>query len=162
MSPSWPASTCAGAAPTFEPTDKRLSTARALYVRRTKYDGRVNFSRFYRDASDLTDLFKWVLRPRDDDPAMNSNRYPARGRTLKLAAAVVGAAALIALTVATTSQYRDGSGTTALAGSGDAPSNTTYTQPSTAAMTMGATATWSTPSSAPEVSEASPAIKAGS
>jgi hypothetical protein len=34
-----------------------------------------------------------------------------------------------------------------LAGSGDAPANTTYVQPTDNAMTMGATATWTTPTS---------------
>lgn len=48
-----------------------------------------------------------------------------------------------------------------LAGSGDAPSNTTYAQPTDKAMTMGATATFTTPLSVEQSPSASPAIKAG-
>jgi len=48
-----------------------------------------------------------------------------------------------------------------LAGSGDAPTNTVYTQPSVSAATMGATATFTTPSSVPPVTEAVPPVEAG-
>jgi hypothetical protein len=49
----------------------------------------------------------------------------------------------------------------ALAGSGDAPANTTYVQPSVTAATMGATATWTTPTSIMPTEKAVPAVKAG-
>ena len=48
-----------------------------------------------------------------------------------------------------------------VAGSGDAPSNTTYTQPAVGAMTQGATATFSAPPSTPSVESAVPSVKAG-
>ncbi len=47
-----------------------------------------------------------------------------------------------------------------LAGSGDAPSNTTYRQPAVAGMNMGATATWAPPATTEEITKAVPAIKA--
>jgi hypothetical protein len=53
-----------------------------------------------------------------------------------------------------------GSGT-ALAGSGDAPANTTYVQPSVIAATMGATATWTTPEPTLATDKAVPVVKAG-
>ena len=59
---------------------------------------------------------------------------------------MAGAAVVVAgaLTVAFDG---DGSGRAdVLAGSGDAPANTTYSQPTGGAMTMGATATFTTPS----------------
>ncbi|TPG28188.1 hypothetical protein [Mycolicibacterium hodleri] len=43
-----------------------------------------------------------------------------------------------------------------LAGSGDAPANTTYVQPTDNAMTMGATATWTTPTSVEAIVKAVP------
>jgi hypothetical protein len=46
--------------------------------------------------------------------------------------------------------------------SGHAPTNIVYAQPNVAGMTMGATATTTTPRSVPETTEAKPAIKAGS
>jgi hypothetical protein len=49
-----------------------------------------------------------------------------------------------------------------LAGSGDAPTNTVYIQPSVSAMTMGATATFTTPASVEPTTEAVPPVKAGS
>jgi hypothetical protein len=48
-----------------------------------------------------------------------------------------------------------------MAGSGSAPMNTTFTQPVVGAMSMGNTATSTTPASAPTVSVATPAVKAG-
>jgi hypothetical protein len=51
--------------------------------------------------------------------------------------------------------------TSAVAGSGDAPANTTYRQPVAKVMDMGATATWAAPSSAPATTMAVPPIKAG-
>jgi hypothetical protein len=49
----------------------------------------------------------------------------------------------------------------ALAGSGDAPANTTYVQPTIVGATMGATATWTTPSLSAPTGKAVPAVKAG-
>jgi hypothetical protein len=49
-----------------------------------------------------------------------------------------------------------------LAGSGDAPANTVFVQPTVSAMDMGATATETTPASVPAMTEAVPPIKAGS
>jgi len=49
---------------------------------------------------------------------------------------------------------------TSLAGSGDAPANTTYSQPVVAGMNMGATATWAPPASTEATSKAMPPIKA--
>jgi hypothetical protein len=49
----------------------------------------------------------------------------------------------------------------ALAGSGDAPANTTYVQPTVVGATMGATATWTTPSLTVPTGKAVPAVKAG-
>jgi hypothetical protein len=53
-----------------------------------------------------------------------------------------------------------GSGT-ALAGSGNAPANTTYVQPSVIAATMGATATWTTPEPTLATAKAVPVVRAG-
>jgi hypothetical protein len=50
---------------------------------------------------------------------------------------------------------------TMVAGSGDAPSNTTYTQPAVSGMNVGSTATFSAPPSEPSVSSAVPSVKAG-
>lgn len=51
--------------------------------------------------------------------------------------------------------------TSDLAGSGDAPTNTTYRQPVPKVMDMGATATWAAPASMPATTMAVPPIKAG-
>jgi hypothetical protein len=92
---------------------------------------------------------------------MNGNQNPKN--RVKPIAAIAGAAAVIvagALTVAF-----DGGGsehTNVLAGSGNAPANTTYRQPSVAAMSMGATASApETPATTPEIAYAKPVIKAG-
>src|ERR1700755_2134189 len=57
--------------------------------------------------------------------------------------------------------HGDGKTGTNLANSGDAPTNTVYVQPSDKAMTMGATATFTTPNSVEESPSASPPVKAG-
>lgn len=51
-------------------------------------------------------------------------------------------------------------GTTSLAGSGDAPANTTYAQPVVAGMNVGATATWAPPSTTEPVMKAVPLVRA--
>ena len=77
--------------------------------------------------------------------------------------AACAAAAVIAGGVSTVMLDDGGSGhASTLAGSGDAPANTVYTQPSVSAMTMGATATFTTPATVEPVTEAVPPIKAGS
>jgi hypothetical protein len=50
--------------------------------------------------------------------------------------------------------------TTSLAGSGDAPANTTYVQPVVGGMNMGATATWAAPATTEATMMAVPAVKA--
>jgi hypothetical protein len=48
-----------------------------------------------------------------------------------------------------------------LAGSGDAPANTTFVQPTDNAMTMGATATWTTPTTVEPIAKAVPSKSGG-
>ena len=93
---------------------------------------------------------------------MNTKRTTDSRRGVKLVGAVCGAAAVIgagALTVV----LDDGGAThpTTLAGSGDAPTISVFTQPSVSAMTMGATATFTTPLSVEPTTEATPPVKAG-
>jgi hypothetical protein len=75
---------------------------------------------------------------------------------------IIGMTAFAAMTVLgiAYSTSNVGSGT-ALAGSGDAPANTTYVQPTVIAATMGATATWTTPEPTLATDKAVPVIKAG-
>jgi hypothetical protein len=81
---------------------------------------------------------------------------------MKLAGAVLAGAAVAVAGALTLAFDGGGSGPAdVLAGSGDAPANTTYSQPTGGAMTMGATATFTTPSSVPPVTEAVPPVKAG-
>ncbi|HKP40622.1 hypothetical protein [Mycobacterium sp.] len=83
-----------------------------------------------------------------------------RGKAL---GAALGAAALITLGVLSFSATSPNT-TTAdipLAGSGSAPVNTSFVQPVVGGMNLGATATTTTPPSAPEISVAVPPIKAG-
>jgi len=81
-----------------------------------------------------------------------------------LAGALLAGAAVVVAGALTVAFDGDGSGRAdVLAGSGDAPTNTVFTQPSIAGMTMGATASApATPGTTPEVADAKPAIKAGS
>ena len=82
---------------------------------------------------------------------------------MKLAGAVCAAAAVIGAGVMTVVLDDSGPGhVDTLAGSGDAPTNTVYIQPSVSAMTMGATATFTPPASVPATTEAVPPVKAGS
>ena len=93
---------------------------------------------------------------------MNTNRTPTKGRGVKLVGAAVAAAAVAGAGALTVALDDNGQGhVNMLAGSGDAPTNTVYTQPSVSAATMGATATFTTPSSVPPVTEAVPPVKAG-
>jgi hypothetical protein len=95
---------------------------------------------------------------------MNTIRTQTKRRGVKLAGALLAGAAVVVAGALTVAFDGDGSGhADVLAGSGDAPTNTVFTQPSVAAMTMGATASApATPASTPEVADAKPAIKAGS
>jgi hypothetical protein len=75
---------------------------------------------------------------------------------------MIGAAAFVSLGVLSLGfGHGDRSTGTNLANSGDAPTNTVYIQPTDKAMTMGATATFTTPNSVEQSPSASPAVKAG-
>ena len=94
---------------------------------------------------------------------MNANLKPSGPRGVKLAGAAFAAAAIVGAGVLTVVLDNGGAiHSSTLAGSGDAPSNTVYTQPSVTAMNMGATATLTTPASTPATTEAVPPIKASS
>jgi hypothetical protein len=95
---------------------------------------------------------------------MNMIRTRTKRRGLKLVGAVLAGAAVVVAGALTVAFDGDGSGhADVLAGSGDAPTNTVFIQPTVAGMTMGATASPpATPASTPEVADAKPAIKAGS
>jgi hypothetical protein len=84
-------------------------------------------------------------------------RIRTKRRGVKFIGAVLAGAAVVAAAALTVAF--DGHANV-LAGSGDAPSNTTFSQPAGPAMTMGATATATTPPSAPAVAVASPTITA--
>jgi hypothetical protein len=88
---------------------------------------------------------------------MRSQTNRLRVKTL----GVAGAAAFVALGAVSLGYGHDGSGPVDLAGSGDAPANTTYVHPSDAAMTMGATATWTAPASIEATAKAIPASDGG-
>lgn len=82
---------------------------------------------------------------------------------MKLVGVACASAAVIGAGVLTVAFGDDGPRhTSTLAGSGDAPTNTVFVQPTVSAMTMGATATFTTPASVPATTEAVPPIKAGS
>jgi hypothetical protein len=93
---------------------------------------------------------------------MNTNRMPTSGRGVKLLGAAVAVAAVVTAGALTVALDRNGSGHFAtLAGSGDGASGGIYVPPSVGNMNTGATATFTTPSSVPAVTEAVPAVKAG-
>lgn len=70
---------------------------------------------------------------------------------------IAGAAAFVALgALGLSTNGQPNLGGVVLAGSGDAPANTTYVQPTDSAMTMGATATMTTPSSIEATAKAVP------
>lgn len=93
---------------------------------------------------------------------MNTNRTPTSRRGLKLLGVAAAGAAVVGAGVLTAAPDNGGPPhTNTLAGSGNAPANTTYAQPSVGNMNMGATATFTTPSSVPPVTEAVPPVKAG-
>ena len=93
---------------------------------------------------------------------MNTHLTRTKRRGVKLAGAVVAGAAVAAAGAMTlTFDSSDSGHANVLAGSGNAPTNTVYVQPTVGAMNMGATATFTTPSSMPQVTEAVPPVKAG-
>jgi hypothetical protein len=92
---------------------------------------------------------------------MNTDRRLQKGRSFKLAGALAGAGAVVALGALAVGLDRDGSAAANLAGSGDAPTNTSFVQPNVTGMNMGGTATTTTPPPAPAISAASPTVKAG-
>ena len=86
-----------------------------------------------------------------------------KSSVVKRAGFLVGAAAVLALAASGVVYGAETSGPPAsLAGSGDAPTNTTYTQPGVTGMNVGATATMTTPGPTLATSMAVPALKAGS
>jgi hypothetical protein len=95
---------------------------------------------------------------------MNTYLTRTKRRGVKLVGAVLAGAAVVAAGALTvTFDSNDSGQATVLAGSGDAPTNTVFVQPTVAGMTMGATASPpATPATTPEVADAKPAIKAGS
>jgi hypothetical protein len=94
---------------------------------------------------------------------MNTKRQATSRRGVKLTGAACAAAAVLGAGVLTVALDNSGAGhTSMLAGSGDAPTNTVYVQPSVSAMTMGATATFTTPATVEPTTEAVPPVKAGS
>jgi hypothetical protein len=109
-----------------------------------------------------------VLSPASRDNASMIPNLPKRvirqWLGVKPLAALVGAAALITLAVlsATAGQPQHTPIELPQAGSGSAPMNTTFNQPVVGGMTLGGTATTTTPPTAPAVSMAVPAVKAGS
>jgi hypothetical protein len=92
---------------------------------------------------------------------MTQNESQANSRRVKVLG-LAGAAAFVTLGALSLGfGHQDGTSGIKLADSGDAPTNTTYAQPTQGAMTMGATATFTTPLSVEQSPSASPAIKAG-
>jgi hypothetical protein len=92
---------------------------------------------------------------------MNRNNENQHRRRIKTTCAVIGVgafAALAALGVAAGNHQAPAS--SYQASSGDAPANTTYSQPSVPTMNMGATATFTAPGTEAPTSMAAPLIKA--
>jgi hypothetical protein len=88
---------------------------------------------------------------------MNTNLQATQHRGAKRAGLALGVAAVGAMIAI----GLGASQTSVVAGSGDAPSNTTYVQPAPSAMNQGATATWTAPGTEPAVASAVPSVKAG-
>jgi hypothetical protein len=96
------------------------------------------------------------------DLEMDTNRPRAKRRGVKFGGAVLAGAAVAVAGALTVAFDGDGSGhANVLAGSGHGDPSTTFRQPAEPAMNLGATATATTPPSAPLVADASPALKAG-
>jgi hypothetical protein len=98
---------------------------------------------------------------RHDCLMMNRNSRSPHRRGIKTNCAVIGAGAFAALTaLSVAAGTHPGATTNYRAGSGDAPTNTTYSVPNAPTMNMGATATYSAPGTEPPTEMASPAVKA--
>lgn len=94
---------------------------------------------------------------------MSTNSTSTKRHGVKFVGAVVGTSAVAASAALMLAHDRDNSGgASTLAGSGDAPTNTVYIQPTVGGMSVGATATTTTPPSVPPTTEATPPVKAGS
>jgi hypothetical protein len=85
---------------------------------------------------------------------MQVNKTKTRVRAL----ALLGAAAVVSMAALVTTLGEEPSGS-AVAGSGDAPTNTVYSKPNVPGMTGGATATWEPPGTTEATMSASPPIK---
>jgi hypothetical protein len=93
---------------------------------------------------------------------MDTNHPVTSRRGVKLLGIAVAAAALVGAGAVTVALGGNGFGRSAmLAGSGDGSSGGVYVQPTVGGMNMGATATLTTPSSVPQVTQAVPPVKAG-
>ena len=93
---------------------------------------------------------------------MNAKRTPTSRRGVKLLGAACAAAAVIGAGAVTMMLDNGSSGHIDMpAGSGDAPTNSVYAQPSVTGMNMGATATFTTPATVEPTTEAVPPVKAG-
>lgn len=92
---------------------------------------------------------------------MNTNQTAIPYRHAKQVGLALGVAAVAAMAALGLSHGGPTPNSTVLAGSGDAPDNTTYTQPAPSAMNVGSTATFSAPPSEPAIASAVPSVKAG-
>jgi hypothetical protein len=92
---------------------------------------------------------------------MDENQSAANHRVAKRVGAALGLATVGAMTALTLGHDGLTATSTTLAGSGDAPANTTFTQPVVAGMNMGGTATWAPPATTLETPRAAPLIRAG-
>ncbi|MCW2512002.1 MAG: hypothetical protein JWR11_1044 [Mycobacterium sp.] len=86
---------------------------------------------------------------------MTEKRSQTMGLRVKVLG-LAGAAAFVTLGVMSLGYGQGSPSGTDLAGSGDAPANTTYVQPTDNAMTMGATATMTTPDTVEAIGKAVP------
>jgi hypothetical protein len=94
---------------------------------------------------------------------MEANQTRIKRIHVKKLLAAIGAGAFVVLGVLSLARGSDGIGTgSTLAGSGDAPTNTVYTQPTVPGASMGNTATQAPPASTLATSIAVPPLKAGS
>jgi hypothetical protein len=92
---------------------------------------------------------------------MNENQNPIQHRHAKRVGLALGVAAVAAMAALGLSHGGSTPTSTMVAGSGDAPSNTTYTQPAVSGMNVGSTATFSAPPTEPSIESAVPSVKAG-
>ena len=74
---------------------------------------------------------------------------------------MIGAAAFVTVGALSLDDGSGGANRVDLAGSGDAPANTVYVQPTENAMNLGATATWTTPATALPTAKAVPSLGGG-